>query len=345
VRSYEAAPDLVFEACRRALLAAGFEIQGADPRSRTIYFKRGSTSMSGSVQVGGDGTSTLSLVGASPDMHERVGRELESLAAATQAAAASPQASASSTELAADLERLGNLHERGLLTDEEFADAKARTFGKESAPPAAPSAAPEPSSAPSQPVSPPVLPTPSPPPTRSTPPASDEGGLQALIKRYWRRRSNRGKILTVVGLAVVGLVLLGAALAPSENESTSASSAASSAAVDEAIEAIEEAVEEAPYSSGLSSGQENARQQAESYLDYSAFSRKGLIEQLEFEGYSTADATYAVDNVTVDWNEQAALKAKDYLDYSSFSRSGLIEQLIFEGFTRAQAEYGVRVAY
>lgn len=83
--------------------------------------------------------------------------------------------------------------------------------------------------------------------------------------------------------------------------------------------------------------QENAISQAKSYLDYTAFSKTGLIEQLEFEGYSNEDATFAVNNITVDWNEQAVQKAKDYLDYSSFSKSGLIDQLVFEGFTQEQA--------
>ncbi len=80
---------------------------------------------------------------------------------------------------------------------------------------------------------------------------------------------------------------------------------------------------------------------AEGYLDYKGFSRTGLIQQLEFEGFSTKDATWAVDHVTVDWKEQAAQSAKDYLEFSAFSRSGLIDQLIFEGFTPEQAEYGV----
>ena len=86
--------------------------------------------------------------------------------------------------------------------------------------------------------------------------------------------------------------------------------------------------------------QRQAVRQANDYLDYTAFSRKGLIEQLEFEGFSKADATYAVDHIEVDWMEQAALKAKDYLDYTAFSRKGLIEQLEFEGFTKEQATHG-----
>jgi hypothetical protein len=94
----------------------------------------------------------------------------------------------------------------------------------------------------------------------------------------------------------------------------------------------------------LTSGQENALRSAEDYLAYSAFSRKGLIEQLEYEGYSTKNATFAVDHVTVNWNEQAAQSAKDYLEYSPFSRQGLIEQLEYEGFTHEQAKYGVNQA-
>ena len=79
---------------------------------------------------------------------------------------------------------------------------------------------------------------------------------------------------------------------------------------------------------------------AKSYLDYTAFSYTGLIDQLEFEGYSTEDATYAVDNCGVDWNEQAKKSAQSYTEYMSFSRDGLIEQLEYEGFTAEQAEYG-----
>jgi hypothetical protein len=90
-----------------------------------------------------------------------------------------------------------------------------------------------------------------------------------------------------------------------------------------------------------SASQRNARQKAEEYLEFMSFSRTGLINQLEFEGFPTADATYGVDALHVDWNRQAANKASEYLDFMSFSRSSLIEQLEFEGFTPAEAAYGV----
>ena len=76
-------------------------------------------------------------------------------------------------------------------------------------------------------------------------------------------------------------------------------------------------------------------------MDYTAFSYTGLIEQLEYEGYSHTEAVYGADNCGADWNEQAAKSAANYLDYTSFSRSGLIEQLEYEGFTHSQAVYGV----
>ncbi|MEN9751631.1 MAG: hypothetical protein RLZZ600_678 [Actinomycetota bacterium] len=87
--------------------------------------------------------------------------------------------------------------------------------------------------------------------------------------------------------------------------------------------------------------QSNARRSAESYLNSQAFSRKGLIEQLEYEGFNKKDATYGADAVGADWKEQAALSAKNYLESQAFSRQGLIDQLIYEGFSKAEATYGV----
>ncbi len=89
-------------------------------------------------------------------------------------------------------------------------------------------------------------------------------------------------------------------------------------------------------------GQRNALEKAEDYLRYSAFSREGLINQLEFEGFEENDIIFAVDNVKVDWNEQCYKKAKSYLQYSSFSKQGLINQLEFEGFTDEQISYAIK---
>ena len=40
---------------------------------------------------------------------------------------------------------------------------------------------------------------------------------------------------------------------------------------------------------------EQAAKAAKDYLDYSSFSRSGLIDQLEFEGYTKKQATYGVN--------------------------------------------------
>lgn len=91
--------------------------------------------------------------------------------------------------------------------------------------------------------------------------------------------------------------------------------------------------------------QQNAYRSAVSYLDFTAFSRKGLADQLAYEGFSAADAEFAIARLEaeggVDWNEQAAASAANYLEFTSFSHSGLVDQLLYEGFTAEQAEYGV----
>lgn len=91
----------------------------------------------------------------------------------------------------------------------------------------------------------------------------------------------------------------------------------------------------------VSVSKQNALKSAQSYLSFSAFSRKGLIEQLEYEGFTSEQASYGVNNCGANWNEQAVKAAKSYLSFSSFSHDGLVEQLEYEGFTHEQAEYGV----
>ena len=95
---------------------------------------------------------------------------------------------------------------------------------------------------------------------------------------------------------------------------------------------------------GISLGRKNAIKSAESYLNYSSFSRKGLVDQLRFEGYTSDEAVYACDYLEPDWYAEAAEAAASYLRYTSFSRQGLIDQLLFEGFTEEEAEYGVTAA-
>ncbi|WP_343263226.1 Ltp family lipoprotein [Luteimonas qiangzhengi] len=101
---------------------------------------------------------------------------------------------------------------------------------------------------------------------------------------------------------------------------------------------------------GLTGPRGNAIRSANQYLSFQGFSRDGLIEQLSSDygdGYSVADATAAVDSLTVDWNEQAVRSAQQYLSMQGFSCKGLIEQLSASAgdkYTVSQATHGARQA-
>lgn len=91
----------------------------------------------------------------------------------------------------------------------------------------------------------------------------------------------------------------------------------------------------------LTLGMQNALKKAESYLSVTAFSYNGLIEQLEYNGFTHEEAVFGADYCIADWNEQALKKAESYLNTTAFSYQGLIEQLEHEGFTSEEATYGV----
>jgi hypothetical protein len=94
----------------------------------------------------------------------------------------------------------------------------------------------------------------------------------------------------------------------------------------------------------------NAVRAARSYLNISAFSRDGLIEQLSSSagsGFNRNDATLAVDSMNVDWNLEAVKSAKQYLKLMGFSCKGLIQQLSSPAggkFTEQQATFGAQQA-
>jgi hypothetical protein len=107
-----------------------------------------------------------------------------------------------------------------------------------------------------------------------------------------------------------------------------------------------------PPAPALTQQQHNAVQDAENYLSSEpGFSQQGLIQQLSGpggDGFSVADATAAVDSLTVNWNAQAVDDAQNYnSSEGGFSCSGMIQQLSGpggDGFTVAQATYGATQA-
>ncbi|WP_193597703.1 Ltp family lipoprotein [Microbacterium sp. YJN-G] len=129
--------------------------------------------------------------------------------------------------------------------------------------------------------------------------------------------------------------------APADATDDSVIATQSIAAGEEVEEGTEVIVTVEPPKPKLTVEQTNAIAKAKDYLNFSGFSRAGLISQLEFEGYSTESATFGADNAEADWNAEAAEKAKQYTDMSAFSRDGLADQLAFEKFTPEQIDFAL----
>ncbi len=148
------------------------------------------------------------------------------------------------------------------------------------------------------------------------------------------------------GGLIVLAVIIGIAASGSHSSSTPSTQAASSPTA----KATAKAAPTAPAGPTLTNQQQNAARSARQYLNMTAFSRQGLIDQLSSsagDGYAVQDATIAVDSLNVDWNAEAVQSAKQYLKMSPFSCNGLIQQLdssAGEKFTVAQATYGAQQA-
>jgi len=162
-------------------------------------------------------------------------------------------------------------------------------------------------------------------------------------KKSWFRRH---PILTVI-LAVILVAIIADAASNGGSGSSPANTAASTPSTPAASSSAPPAANSTPPAPSMTEAQKQAVESAQSYLSMgSGFSRSGLIKQLSSsygEGFPKSVATFAVDHLHVDWNQQAVLSAKNYLSMGSgFSRNGLIQQLSSsygEGFTHAQAVY------
>ena len=173
----------------------------------------------------------------------------------------------------------------------------------------------------------------------------------------------KGDLVRNLGIVVGALLLVGiggaiASSRSSNNNSTAGTTTASTPAVTAAATAkaaataapTAKAAPTAPAGPTLTNQQKNAAQSGRSYLNFTAFSRQGLIDQLSSaygDKYAVADATIAVDSLNVDWNAEAVQSAKSYLKISAFSCQGLIDQLdsqYGDKYTVAQATYGAHQA-
>lgn len=99
--------------------------------------------------------------------------------------------------------------------------------------------------------------------------------------------------------------------------------------------------------------QEKALEDAKSYLKESTYSKKGLKEQLEFDGYTKKEANYAVNNCGANWKKQAKKEAKNLIRLSLdeewkkwgvfyYSKKSMIETLKYHGYTKSQAKFGAK---
>ena len=145
----------------------------------------------------------------------------------------------------------------------------------------------------------------------------------------------------------------------SDNDNTADSTTDNEPVAEESVEEepVEEETPETPVDEydTWTSEQQHAYNSGLNYLEYTAFSKQGLIDQLSSEygeGYPLEVAEFAVNKIEergeVDWVEQAKRSAKNYLEFSDFSKQGLIDQLSSEygeQFTVEQATEAVEAVY
>ena len=157
-----------------------------------------------------------------------------------------------------------------------------------------------------------------------------------------KEKSKRNAVAIAIGV-VLTLSVIGAI---TEDEEASNESSPENAPTDEEV-VSGDTLERAPTTSvpttttAARSYPSELFDMAASYLRYSSFSRDGLINQLEYEGFTTEEATAAVDAQEADWNAQAVGSAENYLGFTAFSRQWLIEQLESDGYTNSEATFGV----
>lgn len=87
-------------------------------------------------------------------------------------------------------------------------------------------------------------------------------------------------------------------------------------------------------------GTATASSRARQYLGVQNFSRSGLISQLEYDGYSEADATAAADALNLDWTDQARQRAAYFAGTQQWTRDQMVSQLEYEGWSADDAAAG-----
>ena len=93
---------------------------------------------------------------------------------------------------------------------------------------------------------------------------------------------------------------------------------------------------------GLNENQVQAIQTAKDYLDTMYLSQTELLQMLSVENIDSEDAKFALEYLSIDWNQEARKKAKEYCKHKiGFSKEKLKAQLLFDHFTEEEADFAV----
>lgn len=181
-----------------------------------------------------------------------------------------------------------------------------------------------------------------------------------------KKKASMGKKILLGGVGVIVVLGMAGACSPTDNDTTPTTTetqvstqvespaSESSVAPEQTTERVEEqktTEQQVEEEAEVSREFKNALRSAESYLRFSHFSYQGLYKQLTSEygeGYSAEAAQYAVDNVEVDWNQEAVEAAESYLEFMPMSEAELLNQLTSEygeNFTQEQAQHAVSTVY
>ena len=145
--------------------------------------------------------------------------------------------------------------------------------------------------------------------------------------------SKMEKINFVAGL-VAGIVLTSIVNCSTGNKKVDNAESTTSPCVETTV---------SPYSE--TTALENAIESAEEYNKVLAYSKKGIIEKLKYEGFSEDIAECAVKSINANWKENCVRSAHSYLEIISYSKEELIHQLDYVGFTAEEIDYAMNQIY
>ncbi|MGN0266405.1 MAG: Ltp family lipoprotein [Lachnospiraceae bacterium] len=149
--------------------------------------------------------------------------------------------------------------------------------------------------------------------------------------------------LLFVGMLSVSMMACGSSTDSSDGGTQTGVSSDSSEQTDVG-EALDGQAEDDP---NVPTEYKSALRSAKSYSDLMHMSKQGIYDQLTSEyGDQFPDdaAQYAVDNLQVDWKDNALKCAENYSDTMYMSKQGIYDQLISEfgeKFTEEEAQYAI----